>query len=185
MATRRRTAETGVWIGIATVAMSFAAFTSAMIVRQGAAPDWRHFQLPSLLYANTVVLLASSVTLEIFRRRAGWMVELGIQPSALKWLYATAALGASFVVGQLLAWRELAARGLFISTNPSASFFYVLTAVHGLHLTGGIIALGWLLFRVQRSASSSPASALAATALYWHFMDVLWLYLMCVLTFVL
>src|SRR6202142_2234175 len=66
---RPETSETGVWIGIFAIVMSFAAFTSAMIVRQGASPDWRHFALPRLLYINTAVLLASSFTLGLARRR--------------------------------------------------------------------------------------------------------------------
>lgn len=181
----RRTAETGVWIGIATVSMSFAALTSAMVVRQGAAGDWHHFQLPPVLYFNTLVLVASSVTLEAFRRRSGPMLGLGIRAPGLNWLYATVVLGLSFVVGQVLAWRDLAAQGLFVATNPSASFFYVLTAIHGLHLIGGIVAVAYVSYRVVRRDGAPPYSALAATAVYWHFMDLLWLYLLSILTFLL
>ena len=86
-----------------------------------------------------------------------------------------------FVGGQLLAWRSLAAQGLFLATNPSSSFFYVFTAAHAIHLLGGIIALGYLLLRVRASGGPAPERALAAVSLYWHFMDVLWLYLLLVL----
>ena len=165
--------------------MSFAALTSAMVVRQGAAPDWRHFQLPPVLYFNTLVLVASSVTLERSRRKIGATLTFGVDLGGLSWLYATLALGASFLVGQVLAWRNLAGQGLFVATNPSSSFFYVLTALHGLHLVGGLVALVVVLYRVQRRTTPAPRSALAATALYWHFMDVLWLYLLSILAFLL
>jgi cytochrome c oxidase subunit 3 len=130
-----------VWVGIAAISMSFAAFTSAMIVRQGASPDWRHFQLPRILYLNTLILLASSFTLRMARTRlASIRAVLSEAPDTaaklysdgIHWLYVTAALGALFVGGQLLAWRNLAAQGLFLATNPSSSFFYVFTALHAL-----------------------------------------------------
>ena len=95
-------AQTGVWLAIGTICMSFAALTSAMVVRQGAAPDWRHFQLPYLLYVNTLVLLASSATLEWSRRRMA-TVPVG----AASGVYLTLALGLLFVTGQVIAWRQL------------------------------------------------------------------------------
>jgi cytochrome c oxidase subunit III len=81
----------------------------------------------------------------------------------------------------VLAWRDLAAQGLFLATNPSSAFFYVFTALHALHLLGGLTALGYVLVRLHTSAAWPPAGALDATLLYWHFMDVLWLYLLVVL----
>src|SRR2546430_4304230 len=97
----RRVAETGVWIAIGTISMSFAALTSALVVRQSSGADWRHLQLPALLYVNTLVLLVSSMTLESARRRRG---SFG--------LHATVILGVLFLVGQGLAWRQLAAQNL-------------------------------------------------------------------------
>ena len=181
-------ARTGVWVGIAAISMAFAAFTSALLVRQGAAPDWHHFALPRILYFNTVVLLLSSGTMALAARRlsAAWDLAADRPPgpvaagTGVAWLILTLALGLVFVGGQLLAWRSLAAQGLFLATNPSSSFFYVFTAAHAVHLLGGIIALGYLLFRV-RARSGPPERALAAVSLYWHFMDVLWLYLLLVL----
>jgi cytochrome c oxidase subunit III len=176
-------ARTGVWIGIAAIVMSFAAYTSALIVRQGATPDWRHFQLPPVLYLNTLVLLASSVTLErgrrVILRESPWRTAAASRGPA--WLRLTLGLGLLFIGGQVLAWRNLAAQGLFLATNPSSAFFYVFTALHALHLLGGIAALGYVLIRLHRSATWPPRGALDATALYWHFMDVLWLYLLVVL----
>ncbi len=166
-----RPAKTGVWVAIATISMSFAALTSAMVVRASAAPDWQHFRLPPILYFNTVVLLASSVTLESARRRiaaAGVSVTLG--------------LGLLFVAGQIVAWRQLARQGLFLATSPSSAFFYVFTALHGLHVLGGLAGLLYVLRRLRRLAGPAPATALGAATLYWHFMAVLWLYLLIILT---
>ena len=163
---RPRPSETGVWIAIAAISMTFAALTGAMVVRGSAAADWRHFRLPPILYLNTAVLLASSAVLEAGRRRvAGHLV------------WVTLGLGLVFVAGQIVAWRQLAAQGLFLATSPSSAFFYVFTALHGLHLLGGLGGLGYVLRRFD-AAGPAPVPALGAAALYWHFMDVLWL---CVL----
>ena len=178
-------ARTGVWIGIATITMSFTAYTSALIVRQASGGDWRHFALPPILYLNTVLLLASSGTLEAGRRRieARWLGpgETTADAPMTLWLTATLALGILFIAGQVLAWRDLAAQGLFLATNPSSAFFYVFTALHALHLLGGVIALVYIERRVRVPAGRSPVQALGAAALYWHFMTVLWLYLLLVL----
>src|SRR2546428_7016835 len=149
------------WIAIATISMAFAALTSAMVVRQSGAPDWRHFHLPSILYANTAVLLISSVTLEWARRRSAAALSV------------TLGLGLLFVAGQITAWRELSAQGLFLATAASSSFFYVFTALHGLHVMGGLGAVGYLLQRRLVAGRVAPTT-FAATALYWHFMAGLW-----------
>jgi cytochrome c oxidase subunit III len=172
-----------VWIGIAAITMSFAAYTSALIVRQGATPDWQHFKLPPILYLNTLLLLASSGTLErgrkLILKEALWRTASASQAPA--WLLLTLVLGLLFIAGQVFAWRDLAAQGLFLATNPSSAFFYVFTGLHALHLLGGVTALGYVLVRLRVSPAWPPMGALDATALYWHFMDVLWLYLLVVL----
>jgi cytochrome c oxidase subunit 3 len=187
---RPERSETGVWIGIFAIVMSFAAFTSAMIVRQGASPDWRHFALPRLLYVNTAVLLASSFTLALARRRLASVAPLlsgaleaakALYSEGMTWLHVTAALGALFLVGQILAWRILVEQGLFLSTNPSSSFFYVFTAMHGLHLLGGIGALAYMIYKFARTRGTAQTSGFAAACLYWHFMDGLWVYLLILL----
>ena len=163
-------ARTGVWVGIAAITLMFAAFTGAMVVRRTEA-DWLHFRLPPILYVNTLVLLVSSATLE----RARGRLAAGTQ-----WLAITLGLGLLFVLGQILAWRNLAAQGLFLSTSPSSAFFYVFTAVHGAHLLWGIAALAYVLGRARRA--DSVAGALNAAALYWHFLAALWLGLLLLLT---
>jgi cytochrome c oxidase subunit 3 len=174
-------ASTGIWVILAAITMSFAALTSALVVRKGGAIDWRHFTLPSILYLNTVVLLGSSVTLEISRRRvAAFMGGLRSRvTNPAFWLYATLFLGLLFVAGQYIAWRELRTQGLFLATNPSSSFFYVLTAAHALHVLGGLGGLARVIRKLHNSVLRR--STLDATSRYWHFMDVLWVYLLLLL----
>jgi cytochrome c oxidase subunit 3 len=174
-------ASTGIWVVLFAITMTFAAFTSALIVRKGASLDWRHFTLPSILYFNTILLLASSVTLEVARRRVAAFME-GLKSQAespARWLYVTLFLGLLFVAGQYVAWRQLSSQGVFLATNPSSSFFYVLTAAHVLHVLGG---LGGIVFVIRKlSKAALRRSTLDATARYWHFMDVLWVYLLLLL----
>lgn len=166
--------------------MSFAGLTSAMIVRQSAASDWQHFRLPMILYFNTLLLLMSSATLESSRRRiasiAGHALPHGARMQGLSGLSLTLVLGVLFVAGQVVAWRDLAAQGLFLATSPSSAFFYVFTALHGLHVLGGLAGLLYVLHRLRRATDEVPRTALGAATLYWHFMAVLWLYLLLLLT---
>jgi cytochrome c oxidase subunit III len=174
-------AATGIWVVIFAITMMFAAFTSALFVRKGSSLDWQGFTLPSILYFNTLLLVASSVTLEIGRRRVATFmggVKSPLERPA-RWLYITLALGLFFVAGQYVAWSQLRARGLYLATNPSSSFFYVLTVTHVLHVLGG---LGGLLYVIRKlSKSNLRRSQLDATARYWHFMGGLWLYLLLLL----
>jgi cytochrome c oxidase subunit 3 len=135
-------------------------------------------EVPSILWVNTVILLLSSVTMEISRRSfQRW------QPITFrKWLVVTALLGSAFLAGQLIAWRQLSEQGIYLVSHPHSSFFYVLTAVHGVHLLAGVLVLFYVLalalrYRLTPGESSSPSIA----ATYWHFVDGLWLYLMFVM----
>ncbi len=174
--------KTGVWVGLAAITMSFAALTSALVVRQGSATDWLHVTFPAVLYLNTLVLLASSFTLEFARRRFARFAVLGPGdqvPSPLPWFYVTLSLGLLFVGGQFTAWVQLRSQGLYLATNPSSSFFYVLTAVHALHVLGGLGGLIYVSSKLRRSVLRK--NTLDAASHYWHFMDVLWLYLFLLL----
>jgi cytochrome c oxidase subunit III len=173
--------STGIWVVLGFVAMTFAAFTSALIVRRGGANDWRHLTLPGILYLNTVVLIASSITLEMARREVGaFMRGLTIQSARpTRWLNVTLLLGLLFVAGQYVAWLELRSRGLYLATNPNSSFFYVLTAVHAVHVSGGLTGLVRVIHKLNNSTLRK--STLDATAVYWHFMDGLWIYLLLLL----
>jgi cytochrome c oxidase subunit 3 len=178
--------QTGVWVGIAAIAMSFAAYTSALVVRQGANPDWAHFTLPPILFFNTLVVLASSVTLWLARPRARSEVDrsgsvVAVDAPHRNWLNATILLGVVFLVGQIVAWRNLVGQGITLQSGPSSAFFYLLTAMHGLHLIGGIAGLLYVTYRVRRAIVVRAVSAYRAASLYWHFMTVLWLYLFALL----
>jgi cytochrome c oxidase subunit 3 len=173
--------STAIFVVMFGVMMMFAAFTSALIVRKGSSQDWQGFTLPSMLYFNTLVLIASSLTLEIARRRVSAFMagpRTAVESPA-RWLYITLFLGALFVAGQYVAWLQLRSEGLYLATNPSSSFFYLLTAVHALHVLGG---LGGLLYVIRKlSKSVLRRNQLVATARYWHFMGLLWLYLLLLL----
>jgi cytochrome c oxidase subunit III len=101
----------------------------------------------------------------------------GASPS--RWLYISLFLGLLFVAGQYVAWGQLRSQGLFLATNPSSSFFYVLTSIHALHVLGGLGGLVRVIHRLNKSILRK--STLDATAYYWHFMDALWVYLLLLL----
>ena len=173
--------STGIWVVLFAIAMMFAAFTSALIVRKGSSLDWQTFTLPSILYFNTLVLLASSVHAGsrppprcCFHGRSQKQIE-----SPARWLYITLFLGLLFVAGQYVAWSQLSAQGLYLATNPSSSFFYVLTATHALHVLGGLGGLIYVIHKLSKSVLRR--STMVATARYWHFMDILWVYLLLLL----
>lgn len=169
---------TGIWLALASMVMFFTALTSSYVVRQGLASDWVWFPLPPVLWANTAVLLLSSVTLERARRLLG----RGLAGGFRRWWGLTTALGLAFLAGQLVAWRQLAEAGVYLATNPSSSFFYVMTGAHGLHLGGGLVALVWVGFGARSpEARASRMTATTATAVYWHFLGVLWLLLFLLL----
>ena len=173
------TYQLGMWFALAGIVMLFAGFTSAMVVRRGMAFDWVSIAVPRLLWVNTGVLLASSLTLEFSRHALSRHALMNF----LRWLAATVGFGVAFLAGQLLVWHELAARGVYLATNPSSSFFYVLTAAHGVHLLGGVLALGYVVIHAGRmSRRRERRTALDVTAIYWHFMDALWIYIFFLLT---
>lgn len=167
-----------IWIAIVSIAMLFLALTAVMVARAEESSDWIHTTVPPLLYFNTLVLVTSSFTLELSRRA----LKREAVNQFVRWLYVTTALGITFIAGQLIAWRELAAQGIYITTNPSSGFLYLLTAAHGIHLLGGILALLYLVFRT-RKIIMNPGKRISVdiTAIYWHFMDGLWIYLLVLL----
>ena len=166
----------GLWLFLGTLTMLFVCFTSAYVVRR-TSDDWAPIGAPALLWANGLVLVLSSVTLELSRRRLrGWDL-----PGTQRWLGATGVLGGLFLAGQLLAWRQLAAQGVYLASNPHSSFFYVLTGLHALHLVGGLIWFTVSMWKVRHLAYTPGEDALGLFATYWHFLTVLWIYLFVLL----
>jgi cytochrome c oxidase subunit III len=167
---------TGIAIGIVAVLMFFMALASAFLVRKGA-PDWVPVHIPWLLWVNTCVLLSSSGTLELARKR---LVQSDVVGFRGLWLVTTV-LGVIFLVGQVVAWRILVDQGIYLASNPASSFFYIFTGAHALHLLGGVAALIYVARRNYDTAKITRTVAAEVTSYYWHFMDALWLFLLALM----
>ncbi len=174
----------GTWVALASILMLFTALSSAYIVRAASSSDWQPLAMPRILLLSSVLLLVSSGTLETARRK----LRQAATSAYKSWLFLTVLLGVGFLASQLFAWRQLAKQGVYIASNPHSSFFYLFTAVHGVHLFGGLAALAYLSLRSrvpQETSALTKAQAKAdAVTLYWHFMDFLWLYLFVLLFYV-
>src|SRR5882672_2048980 len=167
----------GMWVALASILMMFTALSSAYIVRAASANDWQPLRMPRIVLLSTALIIISSGTLEVARRRLKEAAN-----AHRRWLLMTVVLGIGFLLSQLLAWRQLVRQGIYVASNPHSSFFYLLTGAHGVHLLGGLAALAYLSLR-KPAPQEDPAAATKAQAgadavtLYWHFMDFLWLYL--------
>jgi cytochrome c oxidase subunit III len=168
--------QTAIGLAIVSILIFFMALSAAYLVRK-TANDWIPVRLPAVIWLNTLVLLASSGTMELARRR----LAEGNVPAFRTFWRATTVLGALFLIGQLVAWRELVEQGVYMASNPASSFFFIFTAAHGLHLLGGICALLYVLLRGFEKTSLPRAVAAEVTSYYWHFMDGLWLFLLALL----
>jgi cytochrome c oxidase subunit 3 len=168
---------TGIALGIVSILMFFMALASAFLVRRGTSGDWIPVHLPTVLWLNTLALIASSFTLERARRS---LSRLDLSGFRSLWMVTTA-LGALFLIGQLVAWRQLVAQGVFMASNPASSFFYIFTAAHGLHLLGGVGALLYVLVRKFENTRIARPTAAEIASYYWHFMDGLWVFLLALL----
>ena len=175
----------GMWVALASILMLFTALSSAYIVRAASSSDWQPLNMPRILLLSSALILISSGTLETARRKLRDVASSAYKP----WLFVTVLLGFGFLVSQLLAWRQLVRQGVYVASNPHSSFFYVLTAAHGVHLLGGLTALTYLSLRRRaprenRAAVTKSQASADAVTLYWHFMDFLWLYLFVLLFYV-
>ncbi len=172
----------GMWVALASVTMMFTSLSSAYIVRSSTANDWVALPMPRVLIVSTILILASSVTLEFARRN----LKASLPSAYTKWVVVTVVLGVAFLASQLFAWQQLKAWGLYMSTNPHSSFFYLLTGAHAVHLAGGLLGLALLWLRSRRITSEAAVitnrkASADAVAIYWHFMDALWIYLFLLL----
>jgi cytochrome c oxidase subunit 3 len=202
---RLRRYRLGLVLALCSVAMLFVSFTTAYVVRKAGAvwdparndyvTNWVPLNLPvQILLINTLVLLLSSGSLELARRRAAEDVVLapiaripGIRVGynrALPWLWTTIVLGLVFLAGQAYAWRMLERQNPHFALNTSSSFFFILTGVHAVHLLGGI--LGLLYAGITNWLHKPPETrrmAIDVVSWYWHFMGLLWVYIFGLLYF--
>jgi cytochrome c oxidase subunit 3 len=161
--------------------MTFTALVVSYLYLSGN-EQWRPVRVPKTFFVSTVFILTSSVTLEKARRR----MAIDLRDYS-RWLIVTLLLGLAFVASQLIAWRRLVVEGVYLSSNPHSSFFYLFTAAHGLHLMGGMIALTVLTARSRLLLlgvdNQKRISGTEAVSLYWHFMAGLWVGLFLLLWF--
>ena len=167
------------------VVMTFGGLMAAYIVlATNGASEWQPFNLPVQVWVSTALILAGSAVYNLGKVA----IDRNDQPSAKKWLIATTVLGAAFISSQIAVWFELAGRGLYMRGNPYAGFFYILTAVHAVHVLGGIAALGAILLKNLRPAAGDEEILKRRTLAqvvgwYWHFMGGLWIVLFVLLGF--
>lgn len=193
----------GLGLSMISILILFIALSTAYLMRQHAAVEhgngssvilWQKLRLPPLLIFNTILLLISSITLEIARRqllRRALFAPLSDIPGirqessrALPWLAITAVLGIGFLAGQAIAWNILQQEGMFVVGNTSGSFFYMLTGAHAIHLSIGILALLYALSsEVFSWKLETRCLVLDITSWYWHFMAVLWIYIYALMHF--
>jgi cytochrome c oxidase subunit III len=177
-ATPASACRAGIYAGLASISMLFASLTLIFLARLKVASGWAHTPIPPVLYLNTALLAASSGSLE----RARSALSADSIRAYRGWLYTTLTLGLAFLTGQLAAWQQLAAAGVYLAGNPSGAFFYVITAAHGLHLLGGIVALAYLVVKTREIRwGLKRRTVVDVTSIYWHFMDGLWLTVFAVL----
>lgn len=180
---KEKNAKALLWLGIVSMIMAFAGLTSAFIVRK-AEKDWVAFELPQMFWLSTALLIISSVTMywASLSAKTGSLKKLNIA------LLITLLLGLGFTYCQFLGWGQLYAQGIVFGgkySKASGSFIYFLSALHLAHLIGGIIALLITLFKALKGKySKENYLGVKLSAIYWHFLDILWLYLFLFLYFV-
>jgi len=167
------------------VAMTFGGLMAAYVVlATNRSLEWQPFALPIQVWISTAIIIASSATYHIAKIK----LDRDQREMAKNWFIVTTILGAAFISSQILSWLELTKRGLYMQGNPFAGFFYILTAVHAVHVAGGIVALGSVLLRVWHPTSNEEAilkrrSIAQVVGWYWHFMGGIWIVLFLLLGF--
>jgi cytochrome c oxidase subunit 3 len=165
----------GVIIGMMASTMTFLALASTLILRHTLFQGWVSLPVPKILWPNTGLLLLSSVAIEMARHalKRGDRARFN-----LLWWCGTV-LGAGFLAGQTVAWLQLRAHGVFMSTNPSHGLFYVLTLTHAAHAVGALIALIWVgVAGLRYQLGPAKRTGVLVTSIFWHFLDIMWLCLM-------
>lgn len=166
----------GLWIGLASITMMFVALTSAYIVRRSGG-NWQEFRLPNMFYVSTVVILLSSMALEMSYK--SFLAEKA--KVYRSWLVVTMVLGLIFCVTQYLGWQQLYNGGIPLNGNPSGSFIYAISGLHVAHVGGGILALSMALYHALSLpffVSEERENRFKMVLQYWHYVDILWIYLL-------
>lgn len=171
-------AAVGLGVFLVVIGALFALLVSAYSMRM-TMTDWRPLPVPSLLWFNTGLLVASSAALQLARMAAGRRRMEDLKLGVL----AGAGFALLFLLGQILVWRQLYAAGYFVAGNPANAFFYLLVALHGLHLSGGLVALARMAGKVWRGSDRYERIRLSTglCAAYWHFLLFVWLVVMALL----
>lgn len=170
-------AQLGLWVFMAVMCSLFLLFGLAYVMRITYA-DWRMMPpVPWQLWLSTALLAMGSIGWQ----RAATHARSGRRAAAGYWGTLALLSALAFVASQLAAWNALALAGHAVAAHPGSSFFYLLTAIHGLHLLGGIAAALWVLGRLRHGPAQSAAQALGLCAQYWHLLLVLWIYLFLLL----
>ena len=168
------------WVGIGSIVMMFAGFTSAYVVKRNLS-NWITFDLPVLFWYSTAVIILSSLTIIVSRN----FFKQGEMARYRKWLAVTMLLGVLFVVLQTMGFINLWQSGITLTRNVSFSFLYVIVGLHALHVIAGVIALIVILikaFSIRKKIYSEIPIDLMST--YWHFVDFLWIYLLIFLVLI-
>ncbi len=178
----RRVSFTGLYVMMAAIVMFFAALTSAFVFRRQFSETsvklWKHTPLPWIVWINSVLLAASSAALEIGRRA----LRAGHRDAFTRYWTAGTLLGIAFLGGQVLAWLQVYHAGYLVKSNASAGFFYIFTVGHAAHLLGGVVALLYVAVQAWRlRLGPGKRTAADVSAVYWHFLLGLWVYLIAVL----
>lgn len=167
---RAAQAKVGLWVFFGVVSVVFSILANVYLARMKM-PDWQALPEPALLWWNTALLVSASLAMQ-------W-ASLAIRRGDLngaQTAFAAGGVGAVlFLAGQLWAWHELVKLGYFVTTNPANSFFYLITALHGLHLLGGVVAWGYSTIKLARGADATLNVVLCAR--YWHFLLIVWMVL--------
>jgi cytochrome c oxidase subunit III len=174
------TAKIGLGVFLAVAGSLLVLLVSAYTMRMDM-EDWRPLPQPGLLRVNTGVLVASSLALHWARGA----VRRGELDATRSWLLVGGVAALAFLVGQVLAWKQLTEAGYRLTTNPADSFFYLITAIHGLHVLGGLVALGRTGIRLWRGDAGTEALRLGVElcATYWHFLLAVWIVLFGLLAY--
>ena len=161
------------WVGMASITMMFAGLTSAYMVRE-AQGNWVIFKLPFIFWPSTIVIIISSVTVFLGQKA----YKKRNMAKYKSYITTTVLLGIAFGIMQYIGFKQLYGSNIKLTGNPSESFLFIITGMHLLHLAGGIIALLFVFFGAYRTkVKNYNSTGLDIVASYWHFVDVLWIYL--------